>query len=98
VFVLPLTSKLKVSKALFIRDHALAIQFTDKLFEVFDDEIVSWDAAKAIGNIAGVDDVLTKRHYSVLRVCRLKFILEDYVLSRISSCLRRNLRIVFFRE
>lgn len=51
-----------------MRNHSSALQFTDKLFEIFCDETVGWDAARAIGEVAGVDDVLTKKHHAVIRV------------------------------
>ena len=40
----------------------------DRLFELFDDESVSWDAARALGRIPGTDKVLTKRNHAVLKV------------------------------
>ena len=41
----------------------------DKLFSLFNDEAVSWHAAKAIGEIgSGGGDILTKRNFAVLRV------------------------------
>ncbi|KXN92954.1 hypothetical protein AN958_08928, partial [Leucoagaricus sp. SymC.cos] len=57
-----------VSKALLVRNHSLALQFTDKIFEAFGDEAISWDAAKAIGEVAAADDVLTKKHHAILRI------------------------------
>ena len=45
----------------------------DRLFELFDDESVSWDAARAVGRIPGVDKVLTKRNHAVLKVRKLTY-------------------------
>ena len=42
--------------------------FSDKLFSLFDDENVSWDAARAIGQISAADKILTKRNHAILRV------------------------------
>jgi len=42
--------------------------FSDKLFSLFDDEDVSWDAARAIGQISAADKILTKRNHAILRV------------------------------
>lgn len=59
----------QVSKALLIRNHPMATHFISKLFEVFPDEVVGWDAARAVGEVAAPDHVLTKKHYAVIRVC-----------------------------
>ena len=41
----------------------------DKLFTLFADKILSWDAAKAIGEVGGGGEgVLTKKNFAVLRV------------------------------
>lgn len=40
----------------------------DRLFELFEDESVSWDAARAVGRIPGTDKVLTKRNHAVIKV------------------------------
>ena len=45
----------------------------DRLFELFDDESVSWDAARAVGRIPGTDKVLTKRNHAVLKVRKPTF-------------------------
>ncbi|RPD59070.1 ARM repeat-containing protein [Lentinus tigrinus ALCF2SS1-7] len=57
-----------LTKALLVRGHARAMQNVDRLFELFDDEHVSWDAARAVGKVPGTDKVLTKRHHAVLRI------------------------------
>lgn len=59
----------QASKALLIRNHPIASQFIDKLFEVFHDETIGWDAARIVGEVAAPDDVLTKKHHAVIRVC-----------------------------
>ncbi|KAH6916048.1 RNAPII transcription regulator C-terminal-domain-containing protein [Coprinopsis sp. MPI-PUGE-AT-0042] len=56
-----------VAKALLVRNHALSLKFSNKLFEVFDDTNINWHAAKAIGTIAGHDDLFTKPNHAVLR-------------------------------
>ena len=55
-------------KALLVRGHAKAMQNVDRLLVLFDDEHVSWDAARAVGRIPGTDKVLTKKNHAVLRV------------------------------
>lgn len=71
-----------VSKALLIRSHTLALQFTDKLFDAFDDGVIGWDAAKAIGDVVAIDNVLTKKHHAISRLLYAqKFV--NHVLSRI---------------
>ena len=59
----------QVSKALLIQSHALALSFTDKILDALSDEIIGWDVARALGDIAATDDVLTKKHHAVFRVC-----------------------------
>ncbi|TFK91443.1 ARM repeat-containing protein [Polyporus arcularius HHB13444] len=57
-----------LTKALLVRGHARATQNVDRLFELFVDEHVSWDAARAVGRIPGTDKVLTKKNHAVLRI------------------------------
>ncbi|KAI0831813.1 ARM repeat-containing protein [Trametes gibbosa] len=57
-----------VTKALLVRGHPTAMSNVDRLFELFDDEIVNWDAARAIGRIPGPDKILTKRNHAVTRI------------------------------
>ena len=58
----------QLTKALLVRGHARAMQNVDRLFELFDDEHVSWDAARAVGKISATDKVLTKKNHAILRV------------------------------
>jgi hypothetical protein len=51
-----------------VRKHASSTRFTDQLFEVFNDDEISWDAAKALGEIASPDPILIKRHHAVIKV------------------------------
>lgn len=57
-----------ISRALTVRNHRLAPHFTARVFEAFSDETISWNAAKAIGEIAAVDPILTKRNHAVIKV------------------------------
>ncbi|KAF8889317.1 ARM repeat-containing protein [Infundibulicybe gibba] len=57
-----------ISRALVIRSHPLAMQFVDRLFDVFGDSSINWDAARAIGYIGAQDDVLTKKHHTVVKI------------------------------
>ncbi|KIK08924.1 hypothetical protein K443DRAFT_671974 [Laccaria amethystina LaAM-08-1] len=61
-------SWLWMSKALIVRNHPLALSFSERLFQVFDDEAVGWDAAKACGEIPGTDTILTKRNHAVIKI------------------------------
>lgn len=61
-------SWLWMSKALIIRNHPLALSFSERLFQVFGDEAVGWDAAKACGEIPGTDTILTKRNNAVIKI------------------------------
>lgn len=56
-----------------MRNHQLAAQFSARVFEAFSDESISWNAAKAIGEIAAVDPILTKRNHAVIKVSLLVF-------------------------
>lgn len=58
----------QVSKALLVRGHPTAMAGVDRLFELFDDDKVNWDAARAIGLIPGPDKILTKKNHAVTRV------------------------------
>ena len=52
-----------------VRNHDLVQVYMDGLFSLFDEKSLSWDAAKAIGEIGGGGEgVLTKKNFSVLRV------------------------------
>ncbi|KAL4245852.1 MMS19 nucleotide excision repair protein [Abortiporus biennis] len=57
-----------ITKALLIQNHALTQKFVDKLFELFDDPTVSWDAARSIGKVVASDKVLTKRHHATIKI------------------------------
>ncbi|KAJ7314418.1 ARM repeat-containing protein [Mycena albidolilacea] len=54
-------------KALLVRSHPRALPAIDRLFEVFGDATIGTDAAKAFGDIAAADGVLTKRNAAVVR-------------------------------
>ncbi|EJF59029.1 ARM repeat-containing protein [Dichomitus squalens LYAD-421 SS1] len=57
-----------ITKALLVRGYVDATKNVDRLLELFDDECVSWDAARAIGRIPGTDKVLTKRNHAVIKI------------------------------
>ncbi|KAF9006023.1 ARM repeat-containing protein [Cyathus striatus] len=73
-----------LSKALLVRNHPLALHFTDKLFEAFGDNQISWDVAKAVGEIAAPDPILTKQHDAVIKVLYAQKFVNN-VLPRIIS-------------
>ncbi|KAJ7509674.1 ARM repeat-containing protein [Mycena galericulata] len=56
-----------ICKGLLVRNHPLALDFIHRLFDVFDDEGINTDAAKAFGDIAASDSVLTKRNSAVVK-------------------------------
>ncbi|KAH8075854.1 ARM repeat-containing protein [Cristinia sonorae] len=57
-----------ITRALLVRGHALFASFTDKLFELFEDTEISWDAARALGSIVATDKILTKRNHAVVKM------------------------------
>ncbi|KAH9913980.1 ARM repeat-containing protein [Epithele typhae] len=57
-----------LTKALLVRGHPGAMANVDRLFGLFSEDHVSWDAARAIGRIPGTDKVLTKRNHATLRI------------------------------
>ncbi|KAJ7576919.1 ARM repeat-containing protein, partial [Mycena floridula] len=75
-----------VSKALLVRHHALARQFTDRLFEVFADEAISWAAAKAVGGVIAPDPVLIKRNHAVVKILYAQRFVNAILPQIISSC------------
>ncbi|KAJ7717113.1 ARM repeat-containing protein [Mycena maculata] len=54
-------------KGLLVRNHPLALEFIHCLFDLFEDETIGTDAAKAFGDIAASDAVLTKRNSAVVK-------------------------------
>ncbi|KAI0372603.1 ARM repeat-containing protein [Pilatotrama ljubarskyi] len=57
-----------LTKALLVRGHPAAMAHVDRLFELFDDGDVNWDAARAVGRIPGPDKILTKSNHAVIKV------------------------------
>ncbi|KAF8159570.1 Dos2-interacting transcription regulator of RNA-Pol-II-domain-containing protein [Crassisporium funariophilum] len=57
-----------ISKALLVRKHPLAMPFAERLYEAFGDDTISWEAAKAVGEIPSPDTVLTKANHAELKV------------------------------
>lgn len=51
-----------------VRNHPEALPFVNRLFELFDDTELGWNAARAIGQAGTVDKVLTKRNHAVIKV------------------------------
>ena len=83
-----------------MRGHALAQKFSDRLFDLFGDASVSWDAARAIGEIARQDKILTKKNHAVIKVRWKSKGLDILCLSfdASSSSLRNALRITCCRK
>lgn len=58
----------QIIKALLVRSHPSALAFAQKLFDLFSDVSVNWDAAKGIGLIPGNDSILTKQNHAVVKI------------------------------
>ncbi|KAI0339641.1 ARM repeat-containing protein [Trametopsis cervina] len=56
-----------ITKGLIVRGHPKGLPCADRLFDLFGDSAVSWDAARAIGDIARPDKVLTKANHAVTK-------------------------------
>ncbi|KAJ6480892.1 ARM repeat-containing protein [Mycena sanguinolenta] len=56
-----------ICKALLVRNHPLALPLIHRLFDVFGDAMIGADAAKAIGEIAASDGVLTKKNAAIVK-------------------------------
>ncbi|KAI5124282.1 hypothetical protein M0805_005129 [Coniferiporia weirii] len=61
-------SWLWIAKSLIMLNHTSVNNIVDRLFKLFGDSEVGWDAARAIGEIAGSGDVLTKKNHAVIRI------------------------------
>ncbi|KAJ3516937.1 hypothetical protein NLJ89_g807 [Agrocybe chaxingu] len=57
-----------ISKALLVRKHPLAMNFAERLFDVFGDETIGWDAARAMGDIPAHDSVLNKANHAEIKI------------------------------
>ena len=65
----------KIAKALVIRNHESTFEFVEKLSELFDEPELGWDAARAIGRIAGGGErILTKGNNAIIRVSYTLFV------------------------
>ena len=61
--------KPKICRALLVRNHPSALPLIRKLFGLFDDEEINWDAAKAMGTSgSGGGQLLIKRFHATVRV------------------------------
>ncbi len=63
-----LNMTLQLTKALLVRGHPTSAKYTDKLFDLFNDPEIGWDAARAIGKVPKKDKVLTKQNHAVVGV------------------------------
>jgi DNA repair/transcription protein MET18/MMS19 len=46
--------------------------FVDALFEAVKDDEIGWTAARAIGEIAAADAVLTKKNHAIVKVSTIR--------------------------
>ncbi|KAJ6481205.1 ARM repeat-containing protein [Mycena vitilis] len=56
-----------ICKGLLVRNHPSASDLIHRLFDVFADKTIGTDAAKAFGDIAATDSLLTKRNFAVVK-------------------------------
>ncbi|PBK99659.1 ARM repeat-containing protein [Armillaria gallica] len=61
-----------ICKALLVQSHPLTLDFADRLFGVFGDESIGWDAAKAIGQVVEPGDVLSKGNHAVIKILHVQ--------------------------
>ncbi|PBK72546.1 ARM repeat-containing protein [Armillaria solidipes] len=61
-----------ICKALLVQSHPLTLDFADRLFGVFGDESIGWDAAKAIGQVVEPGDVLSKSKHAVIKILHVQ--------------------------
>ncbi|TFY77934.1 hypothetical protein EWM64_g6077 [Hericium alpestre] len=57
-----------IVKGLLLRSHPRALPLAQQLFDLFDDVNVSWDAARAVGQVVAADKVLTKPNHAVIKI------------------------------
>lgn len=58
----------QIAKALVIRNDSTVMRYVDRLFELFGDAEVSWDAARALGTVVATDKILTKKNHAIIKV------------------------------
>ncbi|KIY43082.1 ARM repeat-containing protein [Fistulina hepatica ATCC 64428] len=73
-----------VCRALLVRNHPDAAHFSDRVFNIFDDTAINWDAARAVGAMIKTDDVLTKSNHTVFRILHVQRFVHR-VLPRIKT-------------
>ncbi|KAK0501497.1 ARM repeat-containing protein [Armillaria luteobubalina] len=61
-----------IYKALLVQSHPLTLDFADRLFGVFGDKNIGWDAAKAIGQVVEPGDVLSKSNHAVIKILHVQ--------------------------
>lgn len=57
-----------IAKALAVQKHPLTAKFAQRLYEAFSDSSIAWDAARALGDIAMHDSILTKANHAEIKV------------------------------
>ncbi|KAK0239096.1 ARM repeat-containing protein [Armillaria nabsnona] len=61
-----------ICKALLVQSHPLTLDLAERLFGVFGDESIGWDAAKAIGQVVEPGDVLSKSNHAVIKILHVQ--------------------------
>ncbi|TFY64928.1 hypothetical protein EVJ58_g2311 [Rhodofomes roseus] len=56
-----------MTKALLVRGDPRGADLVDRLFELFGDDKVGWDAARAVGGAVATDKILTKKNHAVIK-------------------------------
>ncbi|KZV93127.1 hypothetical protein EXIGLDRAFT_768350 [Exidia glandulosa HHB12029] len=57
-----------ITKALIFRNHEQGMVNVERLFSLFTDIEIGWEAAKALGTVGGAPDVLVKKNNAVIRI------------------------------
>jgi hypothetical protein len=78
---------LQITKGLGCRGHPQFFTFVDKLFDLFADDDVAWDAGRSMGLLGGNDPVLSKQNHAVVKASFLHIVRENTLtLWLASSC------------
>ncbi|KZT67370.1 ARM repeat-containing protein [Daedalea quercina L-15889] len=56
-----------ITKALLVRGDPRAADHVDRLFQLFGNDEISWDAARAVGGVVATDKILTKKNHAVVK-------------------------------
>jgi hypothetical protein len=60
----------QITKAMLVQNHERSAFFFNRMFKLFEDNTMSWDAARLLGKLGGSDGILTKRKHADVKVGR----------------------------